>query len=59
MTASEIRSNLFPMMRGGSIAYKEHVPELARLVLMARDSVGRKYIINTLSYTKDQKIHDE
>lgn len=59
MTTSQIRSSLFPMLRGGSIAHKEHVPELAKLVLLAGDSLGRKYIINSLSYTKDQKVHDE
>lgn len=59
MTTSQVRGCLFPMLRGGSIAHKGHVPELAKLVVLAGDSLGRKYIINSLSYTKDQTVHDE
>ncbi|KAF9123368.1 hypothetical protein BGW39_009015 [Mortierella sp. 14UC] len=59
LNASQIATSITPFLRGGSITRKEDVHQLAKIMSLAGDLAGRKYILIILNCTKNQQIHDE
>ncbi|KAF9911148.1 hypothetical protein EC991_004702 [Linnemannia zychae] len=59
MSSSQIVTSISHFLRGGSITKKEDVHQLAKIMSLAGDLAGRKYILIILNCTKNQQIHDE
>ncbi|KAG0231756.1 hypothetical protein BGW41_002108 [Actinomortierella wolfii] len=56
MSASEITKNLIPILRGGSIAREDDVPQVVGLMRAADDEEGRRFLLNALKLNRNPHV---
>ncbi|KAF9976228.1 hypothetical protein BGZ73_008935 [Actinomortierella ambigua] len=56
MSASEITKHLSPLLRGGSIAREDDVPQVIVLIRAAHDEGGRRFLLNVLKFNRNPNI---